>query len=203
MMTQIENGDALLESAKLGDREALGRLLLSHRDQLVRIVKIRMDVRVQSRVDPSDVVQDTYVEATRRFSDFAKDPKMDFFLWLRFLTIQKLIQIHRFHLGAQARDAGREISINRSPAPQATSAVLAAQLLGSLTSPTRAAVRQEDEALLEKALNEMDEIDREVLVLRHFERLSVNETAQVLNLSESGASSRYFRALGKLKKIMT
>ena len=202
-MTQIENSDALLESAKLGDREALGRLLLSHRDQLVRIVKIRMDVRVQSRVDPSDVVQDTYVEATGRFSDFAKNPKMDFFLWLRFLTIQKLIQIHRFHLGAQARDAGREVSINRSPTPQATSAILAAQLLGSLTSPTRAAIRQEDEAMLEKALNEMDEIDREVLVLRHFERLSVNETAQVLSLSESGASSRYFRALGKLKKIMT
>lgn len=203
MMTQTTQIDVLLEDARNGDREALGRLLLSYRDHLVRIVKIRMDTRVQSRVDPTDVVQDTYMEATRRFAEYIDNPNMEFFLWLRFLTIQRLIQVHRFHLGAQARDAAREVSINRSPTPQATSAVLAAQLLGSLTSPTRAAVRQEDQAMLEKALNDMDELDREVLILRHFERLSVSETAQVLNLSDSGASSRYFRALGKLKKIMT
>ena len=203
MMTQTTQIDVLLEDARNGDREALGRLLLSYRDHLVRIVKIRMDTRVQSRVDPTDVVQDTYMEATRRFAEYIDNPNMEFFLWLRFLTIQRLIQVHRFHLGAQARDAAREVSINRSPTPQATSAVLAAQLLGSLTSPTRAAVRQEDQAMLEKALNDMDELDREVLILRHFERLSVSETAQVLNLSDSGASSRYFRALGKLKKIMS
>ena len=201
-MPETENSESLLQDAMKGDKAALGELFLLHRDHLVRIVRFRMDRRIQSRVDPTDVVQDTFAEATQRFPDYVDKPTMDFFLWLRFLTLQKLVQIHRFHLGAQARTVSRDVSIDRCAAPQATSAVLAAQLLGNLTSPTRAAVRREDKSRLEQSLNEMDELDREVLVLRHFERLSFAETAKILQLTESGASSRYFRALGKLRKTL-
>ena len=202
MSQSVDETQQLVVRATSGDRVALGDLLERYRDQLFRIVAIRMDRRLQSRVDANDVLQDAFIEATQRFEDYSQDPRMPFFLWLRFITLQKLMQLHRFHLGTQGRSARREISIYDSSIPQATSAVLAAQLLGSLTSPTQAVVRSEEKKNLENALNEMDEIDREVLVLRHFEKLSVADAAQILGLTESGASSRYFRALDKLKKLL-
>ena len=122
------------------------------------------------------------------------------FLWLRFLTGQKLVQLHRRHLGVQARDAAREISLHRGPFPEATSAALAAQLVGRFSSPSEAAMRAEARLKLEQTLNQMDRIDREVLVLRHFEQLSNAETAQSLGIEEAAASKRYVRALKRLKE---
>jgi RNA polymerase sigma-70 factor (ECF subfamily) len=124
------------------------------------------------------------------------------FLWLRLVTGERLLIIHRRHLGAQMRDAGQEVSLHRGPFPQATSASLAAQLLGRLTSPTQAAIRAEMQVRLQEALNSMDPLDREVLVLRHFEELSNNETAAVLGIRKSAASNRYVRALKRLKEIL-
>lgn len=192
----------LLQRARGGEPEALGELLQSCREQLLRIVKFRMDPRLRSRLDADDVVQDSFIEATQRFDDFVNNQEMPFFLWLRFITVQKLMQMHRRHLGAQARDAGREISIFAKPQPQATSAMLAAHLLGKHTSPSVAAMRAEQTSKVERALNAMNEVDREILALRRFERLKNDEVAALLNLSKTAASNRYIRALERLQKEM-
>ena len=127
---------------------------------------------------------------------------MPFFVWRRFITMQKLCELHRKHLGAQARDAAREISLYNGACPEATSAVLAAQLLGRRTTPSQAAIRAETKLCLEQALNLMDPIDREVLALRHFEQLTNTETAQVLGIDPSASSNRYVRAIKRLKQVL-
>ena len=192
----------MLERAVQGDPTALGNLLMSERDRLTRVVKFRMDARLRGRIDACDVVQEAYVEATSRFDSYAEEQKMPFFLWLRFLTMQKLCEIHRRHLGVKARDVSRELSLYNGPLPEASSAVLAAQLIGKLTTPSHAAVRAEMKLKLEEALNSMESVDREVVALRHFEQLSNAEAARVLGINESAASNRYVRAVKRLKKVM-
>ena len=166
------------------------------------MVRMRLDQRLQARVDPSDVIQEAYLEAAERFDKYRGDPVMPFFLWLRFITAQKLLVIHRHHLGVQMRDAGRENSLYRGKIPEASSAALAAQLIGNQTTPSQAAIRAEMQANLKQALERLDPLDREVISMRHFEQLSNREAAQVLDLSESTASQRYGQALLKLKEIL-
>jgi RNA polymerase sigma-70 factor (ECF subfamily) len=191
----------LLEQALAGKPQALGELLQSYRESLLRIIKFRMDPRLRSRLDADDVVQDAFIEATQRFESFPEQ-NMPFFLWLRFITVQKLFQMHRRHLGAKARNADREISIFATPQPHATSAMLAAHLLGKHTSPSVAAMRAEQTRKVERVLNSMSEIDREVLALRRFERLKNEEVAELLDISVKAASNRYIRALERLQKEM-
>jgi RNA polymerase sigma-70 factor (ECF subfamily) len=193
----------LLRRAGQGDRQALGELLARHRDRLLLMVRLRLDRRLQGRVDPSDVIQEAYLEAATRFEEYLRERAIPFFLWLRLVTAQKLVLMHRYHLGAQARDAGREVSLYRGALPEASSAALAAQLVGRRTTPSQGAVRAEMQLRLQEALNSMDPLDREVLVLRHFEELTNAETARVLSLRESAASMRYGRALLRLKDILT
>src|SRR4051794_2967848 len=167
----------LLEQARAGDREALDRLFDRHRARLRRMVELRLDRRLQARVDASDVIQEAYVEAFTRLDEYAHRPSYPLFLWLRLIVGERLLKLHRHHLGAQMRDAGLEVSIYRGALPEASSAALAARLLGKHTSPTQAAVRAERVLRLQEALNTLDAIDREVLSLRHFEELSLAETA--------------------------
>jgi RNA polymerase sigma-70 factor (ECF subfamily) len=127
---------------------------------------------------------------------------MPLFLWLRWITGQKLLALHRRHLGSRARDVGLEVSLHHGALPQASSVSLAAMLLGRLTSPTRAAQRAELRLRLQDAINAMDPIDREIVTLRHFEELNNNETAQVLGISRTAASNRYVRALKRLKDTL-
>jgi len=192
--------------AEEADRETVARWgadLAMHRQRLRRMVVLRLDRRLPGRVDPSDVIQEAYVQAARRRSEYlAETSPMPLFLWLRFLTAQALQTLHRRHLGAKARDAGREISLDAGRVPHATSAELAAQLLGHDTRASEALLRAERKLRLEGALNSMDPIDREVLALRHFEQLSNAECARVLELSESAATKRYVRALRRLKDIL-
>jgi RNA polymerase sigma-70 factor (ECF subfamily) len=192
----------LLQRAAQGDTAALGALLESHRKRLRRMVRLRLDLRLQGRVDPSDVIQEAFLEAAQRLADYLRDPRMPFFLWLRFLTGQRLLTLRRHHLGTEARDAGREVSLCGGAMPQASSACLAAQLLGKITAPLQAAIRAELKVRLQDALNAMDPLDREVLALRHFEHLNNNETADELGITPSGASSRYLRALKRLKDLL-
>src|SRR5207248_6955643 len=128
-----EVGD-LLRRAAAGDERAVNDLFARHRDRLRAMVRLRLNRRLQGRVDPSDVLQDAFLEVGKHFAEYARDPKLPFFLWLRHITGQKLIAVHRQHLGAQARDADREVSLYRGALPQASSASLAAQLIGRLTS---------------------------------------------------------------------
>jgi RNA polymerase sigma-70 factor (ECF subfamily) len=128
---------------------------------------------------------------------------MPLFLWLRFLVGQRLLLVHRQHLGVKARDAGRDVSLYQGALPEATSESLAAHLLGHLTSPSQAAARAELQLRLQQVLNGMETIDREVLALRHFEQLSNKETAHVLGIQERAASNRYVRALRRLKEVLS
>jgi RNA polymerase sigma-70 factor (ECF subfamily) len=166
------------------------------------MVLLRLDRRLQGKIDASDVLQEAYLDLARRADEIADRPAMPFFLWLRLLTGQRLLTIHRRHFGTRMRDVGQEVALHHGAMPQATSASLAAQLLGRLTSPSIVAARAEMKLRLQEALNSMDPIDREVLVLRHFEELSNAETAEVLELQKTAASNRYVRALKRLRSIL-
>jgi RNA polymerase sigma-70 factor (ECF subfamily) len=194
--------DDLLRRAKAGDAAALGALFAHYRDRLRKMVRLRLDRRVCGRLDPSDVLQEAYLDVARRFPEYAAAPAVPFYVWLRALTGQRLIDLHRHHLGAKMRDAGQEVSLYRGALPQASSASLAQQLLAGLTSPTQAAVRAEMQLPLQEALNGMDPVDREVVVLRHFEELNNMETAAVLGIEPPAASKRYLRAIRRLKAIL-
>jgi RNA polymerase sigma-70 factor (ECF subfamily) len=192
-----------LKRLAAGDAQALADLFARYRDRLRRMVKLRLDRRLQGRVDASDVLQEAYIDVSQRAAEYAANPTMPFFLWLRFLTGQRLLMVHRQHLGTKMRDAGQEVSLYRGALPQASSMSLAAQLLGRLTSPSLAAVRAEMQIKLQEALNSMDPLDREVLTLRHFEELSNNETAALLGIQKAAASNRYIRALKRLKEVLS
>ena len=194
--------DDLLRRAEKGDQEAVAELFALHRERLKRMVLLRLDRRLQGKIDASDVLQEAYLDLARRAKEIGKKPALPFFLWLRLLTGQRLLAIHRRHFGTRMRDVGQEVALHHGAMPQATSASLAAQLLGRLTSPSLAAVRAEMQLRLQEALNSMDPIDREVLVLRHFEELSNGETAEVLGLQKTAASNRYVRALKRLRSIL-
>jgi RNA polymerase sigma-70 factor (ECF subfamily) len=194
--------DQLLRRVIDGDRREWGALLERHRQRLRRMISLRLDQRLQGRIDASDVIQEAYVQASARLEEYLRQPTMPFYLWLRFLTGQKLVELHRHHLGTQMRDAGREVSLYRGSLPATSSAALAAQLLGRDTRPSEAAVRAERKIRLQEALNTMDLTDREVLALRHFEQLTTPEVGQVLGITEAAASKRYLRALRRLKDIL-
>jgi RNA polymerase sigma-70 factor, ECF subfamily len=201
MSADTPTNEDLLEAAHNGDEDALAALVERHRDRLERMVLLRMDRRLQGRVDPADVVQETYLAVRGKFPQYSADPPLPFFLWLRLEVGQKLVDVHRFHLGTQMRDAGQEVSLHRGALPQVTSLSLAEHLLGKLTSASRAAMRAELKLRVQEALNSMDPHDREVLILRHFEELSNAEAAQVLGIKPSAAVNRYVRALKRLKDV--
>jgi RNA polymerase sigma-70 factor (ECF subfamily) len=203
----VDNSSAdtarLLEQARTGDQTALNELFGRHRVRLRRMVDLRLDRRLQSRIDASDVIQEAYVDAVRRLDEYLRRPDYPLFLWLRLIVGERLLKLHRYHLGTRMRSAELEVSIYRGALPAATSAALAAQLLGKHTSPTQAAVRAERMLRLQEALNSLDPMDREVLSLRHFEDLSLAETARSLEIQEAAAAKRYIRALKRLKAVLT
>ena len=193
----------LVIRASQGDSRAVAELMDAYRDRLKRMVCLRLDRRLRKRVDPSDVVQEALIVASNRLGDYAKNPTMGFYLWLRWITADKLMNAHREHLGAQKRDVSQEVSIYRRPMPEACSVSLAQQLLGQLTSPTQAIQRAETQLLVQDVLNSMDPVDREILVLRNFEQLSTTETAEALGIKRSTASKRYIAALKRLKQALS
>ncbi|HJZ55403.1 MAG TPA: sigma-70 family RNA polymerase sigma factor [Gemmataceae bacterium] len=201
-MSESDDDLRLVERARAGDAAAAGEALTRHRTRLRRMVEARLDRRVRGRVDPSDVLQDGFVDAVAKLPGYLADPKFPLFLWLRLVVGERLAKVHRDHLGAQVRDAGREVSLYRGPMPAASSAALAAHLLGKETSPTQAAVRAERLLRLQEALNALDPLDREILSLRHFEELTHAEAARVLDIQEEVAAKRYVRALKRLKDVL-
>ncbi len=194
-MSQTESERELIERVVNGDENALAELFSTHRDRLWRMVNFRMDPRLHGRVDADDVVQ--------RIDHFLSDASRSIFVWFRLITGQTMIDIHRRHLGTQKRNAAMEFSINKGWSSESTSFSLSFHLLGHLTSPTQAALREELSEQLKAALASMNEIDREVLALRHFEQLTNRETAQILGISDQAASDRYMRALGRLKGVLS
>lgn len=195
--------DELLDRIKRGDGEALAELFLRHRERLWRTVNFRMDRRLAGRVDADDVLQDAYLAAAQRQGHYVADPSWSPFVWLRMIVMQTLTDVHRHHLGTQMRDAGREAVAPGRRYPQTTTISLAAQFVGHLTSPSRAAVRAEALAQMEQAIATMDPLDQEVLALRHFEELSNSEVAEVLEIQQKAASIRYVRALKRLRAALS
>jgi RNA polymerase sigma-70 factor (ECF subfamily) len=162
------DADRLLEQALGGDQEAWGTLLTLYRERLRCMVALRIDPRLQGRLDPSDVLQDAFVTASLRLAEYGRDRAVPFYVWLRQVTGQQLPLLHRHHLGVKQRDARRELWLFAAAVPQASAAALAAQLLGREPRPSEAAIRGERALRLEEALTRMDPLDRETLALRHF-----------------------------------
>jgi RNA polymerase sigma-70 factor (ECF subfamily) len=189
----------LLNRASAGDQAARDELFARYRPRLKRMVRLRLNRLLQGRIDESDVIQESSLEAARTFDEYLAERPLPFYLWLRQIVGRKLIDTHRRHLGARQRSAADEVSLHHGALPAADSASLAAQLLGKLTSPSEAATRAEARLRVQEILNAMDPIDREMLALRHFEQMTNAEVAQTLGIGESAASSRYVRALRRLK----
>jgi RNA polymerase sigma-70 factor (ECF subfamily) len=202
-MTAIMKGngetDRFIDRLRRGDLQALADEFSRYREQLRRMVILRLDPRLNSRLSPSDILQEAYIDALKRVPHYLRKPDMTSIGWLRWIVGQRLVEVHRHHLGTQRRDAGQEISDMRGGSEEESAKSLAACLAGHLTSPSQAAMRNESLALLEQALNGLDPMDREILVLRHFEELSNNEVAEVLGIQRAAASKRYVRALARLK----
>ncbi len=179
---------------------AVARLFSKYRDRLERMVRFRMDARLTGRVDPDDVLQEAFLDIDRRLPGYLDDPAVPVFVWMRQLTLQTLIDNHRRHLTAKGRSVKQEAK--KAAAGGVTSVSLAELLVGQLTSPSQAIMKQERRDQLQAALDGMDDLDREVLALRHFEHLTNNEVADVLGLQKAAASNRYMRALSRLKRAL-
>jgi RNA polymerase sigma-70 factor, ECF subfamily len=179
----------------------LARLFSVYRDRLERMVEFRLDPRLRGRIDTADVLQEAYLVISKRVSEYLAAPRVSLFVWFRRMTLQCMIDLHRLHF-REKRNVGREIKLTEYDPGGATSLSIAHALVDPLLSPSRAAVRAEEVAQLTQALKAMDEIDREVLALRHFEHLSNKETAEALGLSPTAASNRYVRAMARLSSLM-
>jgi RNA polymerase sigma-70 factor (ECF subfamily) len=199
MWPDADQTRSLLDRAKTGDAAAVDDLLAKHRDPLRRAVELRLDPALARRVDASDIVQDVLVEANRRLREYLKDPAMPFHLWLRHLAKDRLIDAHRFHRKAQRRSLDREQAVQPPAWATDSSVQLLAQLLDHEKTPASAALQQELQRRLRDAVSQLDDTDREVILMRHYEGLGNQEVAAALGLTEAAASMRYLRALRRLR----
>lgn len=199
--SKVSDDLELLRCARRGNPEALNVVLARYRSRLKKMISLRMNPRLRSRLDASDVIQDTLVEATRTVDQYLSNPKLSVYIWLRELANEKLIQAHRFHLNTQKRDVSREMSIYGN-ALSATSEAIAVQLVARDSTPSEAAVKNDRKRLLTEALEKMTPIDREVLTLKHFEHLNSKEAARILGLKHEAVKKRYIRALERLQRIL-
>ena len=195
-MADLED-DALLSTLR-DHPDQLGEILESYRPRLKAMVRLRMDSRVRRRIDSSDVLQEAFAEVSTRLPRYLDRPDMPFYPWVRFITGQRLLKMHREHLQIQMRDVRREAHRAPRAFPEASSIALASALIDSAPSPSQAALRQEELERLRTALEGMKAIDREVLALRHFEGFTNTEVAQILDIDKKAASIRYVRALRRL-----
>jgi RNA polymerase sigma-70 factor (ECF subfamily) len=191
----------MVARARSGDESALSELFQAHYPRLVRMVELRLDPSLRGRLDPTDVLQEVWIDLARRLSEWGAQESMPFRVWLRLMTSQALLLAQRRHLSAHMRDALREQPIPESR-PSISAASAADAFVASATSPTRAAERDELRARILSVLAELDDIDREIVVLRHFEGLSNEEAAAELSIEPAAASKRFVRALVRLRPAL-
>jgi RNA polymerase sigma-70 factor (ECF subfamily) len=193
----------LLDHVREGRAGSIDQLLDAHREGLRRIIALRIDPAIARRVDASDVAQDVMLEASRRLQDYLHEPSpMPFHLWLRYIALDHIKDAHRRHRQAQRRSLDREQALVPAGLADQSSLDLAAQFIDRELTPASAAMRQEMERRLHSALGQLDEEDREILLMRHFEQLSNQEVAQILKVSEPAASMRCLRAQRKLRAFL-
>jgi RNA polymerase sigma-70 factor (ECF subfamily) len=193
--------DALLDRAAGGDAGARNLLLARHRRRLRELIAVRMDRRLAARIDPSDVVQESLVEADRRLDAYLAGRPLPFYPWLRRLALERLIDLHRRHVRSQKRSVRREVPLG-DPLPGESLHGLAERLLDQGSSPSAGLHRDEERARLVALLEGLPSPDRELLVLRHLEHLSVRDIAAVLGLSEGAVKVRHVRALARLRELL-
>lgn len=189
-----------IEQLRAGGEAALAELFEKYRGPLERMLEFRLDDRVRGRVDSEDVLQEAYIEMARRLPEYLAAATVSVFIWMRQQTYQVLIGVQRRHFG-QKRDPRFEVTHALSPDPNATSLSILSAFAEQMTSPSQALMREEELLQLRQMLEGMDEIDREVLALRHFEQLSNNQIAEALGISITAASNRYVRAMLRLSQI--
>jgi RNA polymerase sigma-70 factor (ECF subfamily) len=196
MTREMPDTEELLRQAAGGDAAARGSLLDRHRPQLRRLVAVRLDPRVASRLDPSDVVQETLTEADRRLDRYLDERPVPFYPWLRQIALDRLADKHRRHVGAARR------SVRREQLPDHSEQVLAEELLDRTAGPSEAVRRAELQRRVRSALGTLSENDRTVLVLRHLEQLSVRDIAGILDISEGAVKVRHLRAVQRLRAVL-
>jgi RNA polymerase sigma-70 factor, ECF subfamily len=196
---ELEYSTYWIDHLRKGGQTALAEAFMAQRARLRRMVCLRMDRRVARRIDASDVLQETYLEASQRLDEYLAEPRVSLFVWLRFLAAQRLMGIHRQHLGTQKRDVRQEMTLAWHAKSGDDSHAPGDGLLAAITSPSMAAVRHETQAQLLDAVDGLDPQDREILALRHYEQLSNREAAEELGITTAAASKRYIRALERLK----
>src|SRR5687767_13533729 len=184
MWPETEKTQDLLAGAKQGDSEAVNRLMERHRDSLRRMVQLRLDQKIQRRIDVSDVVQDVLVEANRRLQDYLSDAAMPFHLWLRQIAQDRIIDAHRRHRVSAKRSVDRERVLAVPSADDHSTMDLAAQLVGHELTPAAAATQKEMARCVEAAISRLPDQDCEIIIMRHYEQLSNQEIAQALGLTE-------------------
>jgi RNA polymerase sigma-70 factor (ECF subfamily) len=201
MTTSEPDTDELLRRVEEGDRQARNDLFERHRDRLRKMVAWRLDRRLAARVDPSDVIQDVLAEADRKLARYLRHRPLPFYPWLRSLAWEHLAVLHRRHVKAGKRSVRRE-EPGILNLPDESAAELANRLVTSATSPTQQALREELRQRVRRALAEMSERDREVLVLRNLEQLSVADTAAVLGIKPGAVKVRHLRAVERLRELL-
>ncbi len=188
----------LIERARAGDQSAFEELFDRHRGRLRKAIALRLDRRVAARVDASDVLQETYMEAFQRLPRYLLGEEMPFYLWLHWIAREKVLALHRRHLGA-----GKRTVLHETPLmPVDTSAELVSGIIGRVPTPSQELARMELADQLRKALGQLDEDDRDLILWRHFEQLGAREMAQLLHITEAAASKRYIRAVERLRKLL-
>jgi RNA polymerase sigma-70 factor (ECF subfamily) len=188
----------LLAQVREGDRSAINRLLTHHRPYLRQLVGLRLDRKLRARVDPSDVVQEAQIEASRRLDAYLEHAPMPFRLWLRQLAYDRLLMMRRRHCRAARRAVEREVNI-----PDRSSLLLAQQLQAHGPTPSQQLDREELAQRVRSAVAQLPDLDREVLILRTFEGLSFEEVSYLLGVSAAAARKRHGRALLRLHEILT
>ena len=182
--------------------DLLAQVLSRLRERLKAVVRLRLDPRLRRRVDPSDVIQETFVDARRRLPEFIQQRPGPLYLWLRRLAVQRLWDLHEHHLQAEKRSIRKEVFLAEAGAPEANSAAMVLQLEGKITNPGQAAVRSETLRRLQEGIDALPAADREILALRFFEGLSTAEAASLLGLEKAATRKRYHRALGRLAEVL-
>lgn len=200
LQQSMVNDNEQLKRAKAGDQDARAGLLNSYRARLLKMVEFRADPRLRRRMDASDILQDAYLRVTQKFDVYLQDPRIPFFVWLRLIVSETLVDAQRHHIGVQARDPRREEYDQHHWTPHSSIPCLAEQLVSSMTPPSVAAEREELAARVRMHLEELEPLDREIIALRHGEQLSRQEAADVLGISVETAAKRYVRALSRLRK---
>lgn len=202
MWPEQSTTEDLLKQAQAGSAEAAERLLAAHREPLRRVIGMRLDPALAARVDASDVVQDVLLEAHRRLAEYLRAPTMPFHLWLRHIAKDHIIDAHRRHRQAQRRSLDREQPLAPAYLADHSSFELAGQVIDGELTPASAAIRHELQRRLETAVRQLDEDDREVILLRHAEQMSNQDVATALGLTEAAASMRYLRAVRRLRSLL-